>query len=341
MALLAVDFAKGQDKFGRPEVRWQSMATEDPEWGSFLQAAFLAVLEAADEGLIVFDGEGRCRMIGRRAGEIFGLEPAAYVGRSSSEVLSAFARACEEPEAFLEAAATNAQPGVRQVAGDVDVRRPRPRTVLCHGVPIPREGRALGRLVVVRDVTRERAAERASKQLQARLTELTPYDTLTGLLNPRRFREELEREHGRSTRAWDSYAVLRMDVDGMGALNEEFGVPVGDQVLEQLASRLKLCLREYDVLARIEGDEFGVLLPGADELGARAVSERMLTAIAAEPFGLDGARKVTLSVGGALWVPPSGESGEDILRRAGSAVAEARKHGIGGLHVSIGSPEGS
>src|SRR5260221_5876943 len=108
------------------------MPTEDPEWGSFLQAAFLAVLEAADEGLIVFDEEGRCRMIGRRAGEIFGLEPAAYVGRTASEVLSAFAQACEEPEAFLQSAGTDSG-RAPALGGDVDVRRPRPRTVVCRG----------------------------------------------------------------------------------------------------------------------------------------------------------------------------------------------------------------
>jgi diguanylate cyclase (GGDEF)-like protein/PAS domain S-box-containing protein len=313
------------------------MPTEDPEWGSFLQAAFLAVLEAADEGLIVFDRDGRCRMIGRRAGEIFGLEPAAYVGRTSAEVLGAFAQACEEPEAFFQAVATDSQRGPG-FGGDVDIRRPRPRTVVCRGAAIVREGRAVGRLIVVRDVTRERAAERASKQLQARLAELTPFDPLTGLLNQRRFREELEREHGRSTRAWDSYAVLRLDVDGMGALNEEFGVPVGDQVLEQVASRLKACLREYDVLSRLDGDEFGVLLPGADAIAASAVGERMIKTIVAYSLGLEGDRRVTLSVGCAVWVPPSGESGEDIAHRAGQAVYDARSRGGAQVHVDTAPP---
>jgi diguanylate cyclase (GGDEF)-like protein len=308
------------------------MAGDDPEWGSYLQAAFLAVLEAADEGLIVFDGEGRCRMIGRRAGELFGVEPAAHVGKSRAEVLEAFAKACEEPDAFLQAVAADAPLGVPKLFADVDVRRPRPRTVLCKGAPISREGRPPGRVVFVRDVTRERAAERSSRQLQARIVELTPFDTLTGLLNLRRFREELDREHGRSTRAWDSYAVLRLDVDGMSALNDEFGVPVGDQVLEQIASRLKKCLREYDVLARLEEDEFAALLPGADAIAARTVGERITTAMGAEVF-LGAQRKVTLSIGGALWVPPSGEAAQDIVKRAGLAVKEARRQGGGKAHV--------
>jgi diguanylate cyclase (GGDEF)-like protein/PAS domain S-box-containing protein len=310
------------------------MPADDPEWSSFLQSAFLAVLEAADEGLIVFDGEGRCRMIGRRAGELFGVEPAAYVGKGRAEVLMAFAKACEEPESFMAAVGADAPLGVPKVMADVDVRRPRPRTVLCKGVPISRDGKPPGRVVFVRDVTRERAAERSTRQLQARIAELTPFDTITGLLNQRRFREELEREHGRSTRAWDSYAVLRLDVDGMAALNDEYGMPVGDQVLEQIAGRLKTCLREYDVLARLDGDEFGVLLPGADALAARAVGERMAGAISAQSLGTTGdGQRVTLSVGGALWVPPSGETGEDILKRAGKALVEARKLGGGKMHV--------
>ena len=212
-----------------------AMPGDDPEWGQFLEAAFLSVLESADEGLLVFDGSERCCMIGRRAGELFGVEPAAYVGKARAEVLEAFSKACEEPETFLEAVAADAPLGVPKLVADVDVMRPRPRTVLCKGAPISRPGRPPGRVVFVRDVTRERAAERSSRQLQARLAELTPYDTLTGLLNVRRFREELDREHGRSSRAWDSYAVARLDVDGMGAINDEHGATMGDLVLEQVA----------------------------------------------------------------------------------------------------------
>jgi diguanylate cyclase (GGDEF)-like protein len=309
------------------------MAKEDPEWGGFLQATFLAVLEAADEGLVVFDGEGRCRMIGRRAGEIFGLEPAAYVGRTRAEVLAAFAEACEEPEGLLEIVKPGLPPGTPNTVVEVDVRRPRPRAVICKAVRIDRGLRPPGWLILVSDVTRERAAERAGKQLQARIVELTAYDSLTGLLNLRRFHEEIEREHGRSTRAWDSYAILRLDIDGMGEINDEFGRPVGDQVLERVAARLKGCLREYDVLARLESDEFGVLLPGADELAARAVARRMSQTLVVDELSLDAGRYVTVSMGCALWVPPSGESASHILQRAGLAVAEARAWGPGQLHV--------
>ncbi len=309
------------------------MPREDPDWGGFLQSTFLAVLESAEEGLVVFDGEGRCRMIGRRAGEIFGIEPAGYVGKLRDQVLAAFAQSCEEPDALLEVTSTNGTvPGSSPLI-EVDVVRPRPRTVRCRGIRVGREGRPPGWLILMSDVTRERAAERQGKQLQARIVELTAFDSLTGLLNLRRFREELEREHGRSTRAWDSYAILRLDVDGMGEINDEFGRPVGDGILERIAARLKACLREYDVLARLEGDEFGVLLPGADELAARAVAKRMFHQLDVEDLDLDAERRVTVSMGCALWVPPSGETAMHILQRAGMAVAEARAWGPGQLHV--------
>jgi diguanylate cyclase (GGDEF)-like protein/PAS domain S-box-containing protein len=315
------------------------MPKEDPEWAGFLQATFLSVLESADEGLVVFDADGRCRMIGRRAGEIFGVEPAAYVGRMRDEVLAALAQACEEPEALLEVAESLSLPGGPNSMVEVDVRRPRPRTVMCKGVLILlRDVRPPGWLILVSDVTRERAAERANKQLQARIVELTAYDPLTGLLNMRRFHEELEREHGRSTRAWDSYAIVRLDVDGMGSINDEFGRPVGDQVLERIAGLLKTCLREYDVLARLEGDEFGILLPGADELAARAVGKRIYRTLSVEELSLGSTRRVTLSMGCALWVPPSGELASHILQRAGNATVEARAGEAGLLYVDPAQP---
>jgi diguanylate cyclase (GGDEF)-like protein len=311
------------------------MHNDDLEWSQFLQATFLALLEAGDEGIIVFDSDGRCRMIARRAGEMFGVEPVAYVGKPREEVLPAFARACEEPDGFLTAAAADGPLGAPRVVVDVDVRRPRPRTILCKGVPISREGRPPGRILFVRDVTRERAGERANKQLQARIAELTPFDSLTGLLNDRRFREELDREHGRSTRAWDSYAVLRLDIDGMGALNEEFGFPVGDGLLEKIGARLKSCLRDYDVFARLQDDEFALLLPGADAIAARAVGEKIARAMEEGEF-LGPDRRVTLSIGGALWVPPSSDTPADVIRRAGVAVHQARQRGVGGVHVEGG-----
>ena len=333
------------------------MSSDDPDW-QFMQGALHTVLEASDEGVIVFDGGGRCRMIGRRAGEMFGVDAASHVDKPSDLVLSAFSKACDEPDAFMRAAASPV--GTPSTAAELDVRRPFARTVLCRSIAISPSGadgeaRGVGRIVFVRDVTLERAAESSTRQLRARLRTLMPFDSLTGLLNQRRLYEELGREHSRSTRAWDSYALLRVDIDGLRAINDQFGKASGDQVLMQVARRLETCIREYDVLARLEGDEFGVLLPGADNVAARAVAQRMMESVSREALSLAAApgvaagsyvsddegllrlaepllppeRTVGVSIGGALWVPPSRQSAEAIFRRAGDALREARRQGGG------------
>ena len=370
---------------------------------AFLQAVLLTALECADEGLLVLDAGGRCRMIGRRAGEMFGIDATRYVGKPGVEVLEAFAKACDDPDAFWHAAA--APLGSPATEAEVEVRHPFPRTVLCRaialasgvsgapGAPAPfagsgkaaaaaaatatatatRERTPSGRLIFVRDVTFERAAETSTEKLRARLRALVPFDALTGLLNQRRLYEELGREHSRSSRAWDSYALLRLDVDGMRSINEAYGAPAGDQLLEQIARRLETCIREYDVLARLDGDEFGVLLPGADGVAAGAVGARMAGAIADPGFILHTSapaawrvgqteqakeprearrtdegpgsgeaarpseRAVTVSIGVALWIPPSRETAEGTFRAAGEALAQARKAGGARMHV-YGAP---
>ncbi len=307
----------------------------ETEWSALVEASLLTLLEVADEGVLVFDRDGRCRMIGRRAGELFGIDPAAHVGKTRVEVLRAIARASDEPDVFLQTVGAPDLLEPPRVLAEVDITRPKPRKLVWTSFPVVRNASIVARLTLVRDVTREKSAERANKQLAARIEQLTPHDPLTGLLNQRRFREELEREHGRSNRAWDSYAILRIDVDGMGEINDGFGLPVGDGVLERAAEYLSRTRREYDLLARLEEDEFVALLPSADGLAAKTVADRFVHAVGSRDFGLTG-KRVTVSVGGAVWKPPSVETGEDILRRAGVAVMQARAGGRGSVLVDEG-----
>jgi diguanylate cyclase (GGDEF)-like protein len=238
------------------------------------------------------------------------------------------------PQVFLQAAAADAPLGVPKGAADVEVLRPRPRVVLCKGAPISRPGKLPGRVLFLRDVTRERNAERSARMLTDRLADVSPFDGLTGAFCARRFLEDLEREHGRSGRAWDSYALLALDVDGLDSVGDDLGGIVVDEVLQRTATRLKACLREYDLLARLEGGSFAALLPGADAVAARTVAERMSKAVSGEVFE-SAARHMTVSIGGALWVPPSGEAGNGVLVRARAAVAQAREHGVGGVHIEM------
>jgi diguanylate cyclase (GGDEF)-like protein len=190
----------------------------------------------------------------------------------------------------------------------------------------------VARLVLLRDVTRERSQERANQDLIARIEQMTPDDVLTGLRNRRRFHEEHEREHGRSQRAWDSYAVVRADVDGMAEINDRFGIAAGDRVLQRVAVCLNRCRREYDVLCRFDGDEFAALLPGADVVAARTVGNRFALAVQMHEFEFTEV-KVTVSVGAAVWIPSSPHSAEKILELARAATDRARALGPGRVEV--------
>ena len=300
-----------------------------------MEASLLALLEAADEGVLAFDRLSRCRMIGRRAGELFGIDPVSYVGKTREEVLRALARSSDDPAAFLQTVGVQDLTLPPKVIGELEIVRPRRRRLVWTTFPVIQGAAVLARLVILRDVTRERLHERMNTELLTRIEHMTSNDALTGLRNKRRLLEDLEREHGRSQRAWDSYAVLRIDVDGLSEINDRFGRPAGDKVLEQVADCLSRVRREYDVLARYENDEFAALLPGADAVAAKTVASRFALAVEMHEFGLTG-RLVTVCVGCAVWTPPSTEKGEDIVRRAAEARDAARADCVGNVRVSEG-----
>ena len=192
-----------------------------------------------------------------------------------------------------------------------------------------------GRLDLIRDVTRERRAEAAIEELSRRLEVESTLDDLTGLTNRRRFEEECLREHRRAQREWITYAVARLDVDGMGGINERLGREVGDELLKRIGDDLRSSRREYDVVARWKDDELVVLLPRVDALALGRILRRALDTVHA------GARAVvpgvTVCVGAAIWTPPSADGPADILRHAGDALAAARAKGPGRVEVDFGT----
>ncbi len=132
-------------------------------------------------------------------------------------------------------------------------------------------------------------------QIRARLEYQAQTDSLTGLYNHRYFHERLRAELTRASRARDSVAVLMLDIDDFKRVNDVYGHGAGDQVLTELADLLRAALRGSDIVCRLGGEEFGVIMASGDAGDALNLARRLTDTLAEVEFGPAG--KMTISVG--------------------------------------------
>ncbi len=111
-------------------------------------------------------------------------------------------------------------------------------------------------------------------KIRARLEHQAQTDALTGLYNHRHFHERLRAELQRASRAHECVAVLMLDIDDFKRVNDVHGHCAGDEILVALAETLSATVRGSDVLCRVGGEEFGVIMPACDEPSARALAQR-------------------------------------------------------------------
>ena len=154
------------------------------------------------------------------------------------------------------------------------------------------------------------------------------YDGLTKTYNRRHFMEQAQRAYDNARRFGHALTAMMLDVDHFKRINDKHGHHVGDQVLRVLADRCKSTLRSVDLLGRYGGEEFAIVLPGADEKSAATVlAERIRRTVAEEPIETDaGQVRVTISIGVATM---NGEmaTSEDLFKRADAALYEAKQAG--------------
>jgi diguanylate cyclase (GGDEF)-like protein len=166
-----------------------------------------------------------------------------------------------------------------------------------------------------------------SDQANADLEILATTDPLTRLLNRRHFETLARAEWARFQRYGRPLSILALDVDHFKSINDRFGHDAGDLVLKAIADLCRETKRQPDVLARIGGEEFVVLLPETDESAAEIAAERLRGTIEHAEGILPGQNlKVTVSVGiaeGRLSMP----SYEAMLKRADEAMYEAKRSG--------------
>ena len=289
-------------------------------------AELQATLESTADGILVTDLLGRVRAFNRRFAQTWGIPEDLLKSRQDDAVHAWMRRSVVDADAYQrrlqaiqEATLLSATERLTLHSGQVLERVTRP--LWCRG-------QALGRVYSFRDLSEQLAA-------QHRIEELSLTDALTGLPNRRQLAEHVAKASQRSLRGGGGFALLLVDLDRFRHLNDSLGHETGDRVLIDVAQRIRGCMRADDLLARTGGDQFVLLVEGADTLVAEATARRVLDAVAA-PYNLDGSQfTLTCSIGGAL-CPGNGHSADELVRHAEAAVLAVKGGGRGNYRVQRG-----
>ncbi len=175
---------------------------------------------------------------------------------------------------------------------------------------------------------REAAVRRERHLANQRVAYLAYHDSLTDLPNRALFQDRLQQAVLRSHRDERGLTVLLIDLDGFKEVNDALGHHAGDQVLQEVAMRLRGALRASDTVARLGGDEFAVLLPATDVNRAELAARKVLHDLD-HPIVADGRPMVVSASIGIAGVPWHAASGEELLQKADSAMYLAKNDKTG------------
>ena len=276
-----------------------------------------ATLESTADGILVTDLAGRIRAFNRRFAQIWGLPESLLTQRQDDAVYDWMRRSVVDPDGYVrrlavisEATLLQASERLQLHSGQVIERVTQPQNS---------RGRPCGRVWAFRDHTELVSASR-------RIETLSSTDPLTGLCNRGQLASTLTESIREARRRSGTLALLLLDLDRFKQINDSLGQDGADRVLLDCADRLKACMRHGDVLARISGDQFALLVHDADHAGADSAGRRVLDAVA-HPCSVGGLQfTLTCSVGVALF-PADGNDSEQITRHAESAMRRAKQGG--------------
>jgi len=278
-----------------------------------------AILDAIDDGYFEIESDGTVRTVNRGLERQVGLRAKDLIGRDLAELLG------------TEELARVRQQLRQAIDGEVA-----PRFV----VPIRRRNGSLGyfetRVTLIRDAAGNYQGVRGilhdigdQVAFQEQLYDLAHRDPLTGLGNRMAFTEHLQHHWEEAARGGRSLALLFLDLDRFKEVNDRFGHATGDALLSAIAERMHATVRQPDLLYRLGGDEFTLLLPDTDLDQAVGIAQRLRAALA-QPYQLSGQAIdfVLPSIGIALY-PRHADSPDALIHAADEAMYQAKLEGLG------------
>ena len=284
-----------------------------------LYMRFNAVLANLPQGVCFYDAEGTLVVSNRRYAELYAVDPRALrAGLTLPQVLEQRAIAGTAVALDGDTYVRSALPkvGPEKIVTCV-VELPNGHILSVQGTAVPGGGWLTTHL----DITEQTLAE-------AQIAHMASHDSLTGLPNRNLFQRELDRGLRRTLRS-GKLAVLCLDLDRFKWVNDTLGHSAGDDLLKQVAQRLKSCVRETDLVARLGGDEFAIILDDpVDENGVTVLCQRMIELVS-QTYELEGHQAVIGTSIGIALAPQDGHELEDIMKAGDMALYRAKSDGRG------------
>ncbi|KVL94254.1 sensor domain-containing diguanylate cyclase [Burkholderia stagnalis] len=279
-----------------------------------LAARFDAALTYMPHGLCMVDPEDRVIVANRRTAQLFGSPREIMLNSPFPDVVAALGAGVAAGPDETELAAycrnwLNREPAPLELT----LADGRQLEMTRHQVP---DGNTV---VIVEDVTARRRAER-------HIRHLARHDALTGLPNRHELHAELKRMLAR--RHGQAIGVMYLDLDGFKAINDRFGHHAGDEVLTQVAARLGETLPPGELAARIGGDEFVVVIRDTTMQACSLLAAQIIRQISA-PYVLSIGETVTLGISIGISLDGDGDTPDDLIRQADSALYDAKTSGKG------------
>jgi diguanylate cyclase (GGDEF)-like protein/PAS domain S-box-containing protein len=280
---------------------------------------FGSLVQNAADVIMVLDRVGTFRYLSPSVLHVLGREPKALLRKPVSELVHP-----DDLATALHARDEALRGGGKEVRSEFRCRTTGGRWVSFEALwtDLLEDPAVCGIVVNCRDITDRKA-------LEDQLTHQAFHDPLTGLANRALFEDRVTHALSRAARRSDPLAVLFLDLDNFKTINDSLGHAAGDELLVDVAARLRSCVRPSDTAARLGGDEFGVAIEDhADASDVTRIANRILEALAA-PFSVRG-KEITVRASIGVAVSAQGrEETHELLRNADVAMYVAKGRGKG------------